>query len=307
MLKVAHHGSRTATSEAWLDALRPRVALVSAGTGNPYGHPAPETIERLRAHGARVLRTDLDGDLQVSTDGHDLRVATSGGRARGSATSARSARASPTTPRSRRVSAPGSSVLAPSPFLCAIPLSAARLAALPTDLGRAPAHGDVRAAGSTTRPTRARSDGPARASGPSLATIDSTMVPSHAAAAALFLSLSPQAWLADTPRPSRTSRHSSPSPRFARATRSTARWWRRQHCCTTWTRRSLAMIRCAPSGHGHAGAQVAHRARLRGAGPAVDSHPVGRLNDDPYEDWVRATTSSSASWPTPTSAPSSAS
>ncbi|MEZ4597756.1 MAG: ComEC/Rec2 family competence protein, partial [Chloroflexota bacterium] len=80
VLKVAHHGSRTATSDAWLDALRPRVAMVSAGTGNPYGHPAPRTIERLLAHDARVLRTDLDGDLEVSTDGHDLRVATSGGR-----------------------------------------------------------------------------------------------------------------------------------------------------------------------------------------------------------------------------------
>ena len=139
VLKVAHHGSRTATSDAWLDAFRPVVAMVSAGTGNPYGHPAPGTIERLRAHDARVLRTDLDGDLEVSTDGYDLRVATSGGRAIGSAWATRSTRAtsSAQSVRSARTTTPAltpaeaRSVLAPNPFLCAIPLSAARLAALP--------------------------------------------------------------------------------------------------------------------------------------------------------------------------------
>ncbi len=80
VLKVAHHGSRTATTDPFLDAVRPRVALVSAGRDNPYGHPAPETVDRIRQAGARVLRTDLDGSLEVSTDGRDLRVATTGGR-----------------------------------------------------------------------------------------------------------------------------------------------------------------------------------------------------------------------------------
>ncbi len=119
VLKVAHHGSRTATSDAWLDALSPRLAMVSAGTGNPYGHPAPETIGRLRAHGAKVLRTDLDGDLQVSTDGDDLRTSTSGGRpiaARQAVGAvARSGWATP----SGRVAAG---------FLCAIPLPTAQIA-----------------------------------------------------------------------------------------------------------------------------------------------------------------------------------
>ena len=58
LLKVAHHGSRTASTEAFLAALRPRVAVVSAGTGNPYGHPTRQALDRLAAVGARVFRTD---------------------------------------------------------------------------------------------------------------------------------------------------------------------------------------------------------------------------------------------------------
>ncbi len=80
VLKVAHHGSRTATTNALLSALHPAVALISAGLGNPYGHPSPATIDRLKAMGAEVLRTDLDGNLTVTSDGSDLQVAASGGR-----------------------------------------------------------------------------------------------------------------------------------------------------------------------------------------------------------------------------------
>jgi competence protein ComEC len=80
VLKVAHHGSRTASTAAFLDAVRPAVAIVSAGAGNPYGHPAAATLDRLRAAGARVLRTDRDGSVTVSTDGEDQRLAVSGPR-----------------------------------------------------------------------------------------------------------------------------------------------------------------------------------------------------------------------------------
>lgn len=127
VLKVAHHGSGTATSEAWLDELRPRVALVSAGSGNPYGHPAPRTLGRLEGHGARVLRTDLDGDLEVSTDGRDLRIATSGGRT-GAAAGTGTAAGTRTPARTAASTDIGS--IAQGLYLCAIPLSAARLAAL---------------------------------------------------------------------------------------------------------------------------------------------------------------------------------
>ena len=66
LLKVAHHGSRTATTEAFVEAVRPRVAVASAGADNPYGHPARPTLERLAASGARVYRTDVDGSVTVT-------------------------------------------------------------------------------------------------------------------------------------------------------------------------------------------------------------------------------------------------
>jgi competence protein ComEC len=66
VLKVAHHGSRTATTEAFVAATRPKVAIASAGAGNRYGHPARATLERLAAAGARVLRTDVDGTVTVT-------------------------------------------------------------------------------------------------------------------------------------------------------------------------------------------------------------------------------------------------
>jgi competence protein ComEC len=74
LLKVAHHGSRTATTTAFLDATRPRVAFISVGADNDYGHPAPETLERLRSRGVTTYRTDLNGTLEARLDGHTVRV-----------------------------------------------------------------------------------------------------------------------------------------------------------------------------------------------------------------------------------------
>src|SRR5205085_3798563 len=65
VLKVAHHGSRTSSTDAFLDAVRPDIAVVSAGLRNPYGHPSPDTLGRLRAHHASVLRTDLNGTVDI--------------------------------------------------------------------------------------------------------------------------------------------------------------------------------------------------------------------------------------------------
>ncbi|MEO6332115.1 MAG: DNA internalization-related competence protein ComEC/Rec2 [Gemmatimonadaceae bacterium] len=79
ILKVAHHGSSTSTTKRFLDAARPRVALISVGKDNSYRHPSPTVVERLARSGAAVYRTDQLGTVIVSTDGKRIRI-----RARGS-------------------------------------------------------------------------------------------------------------------------------------------------------------------------------------------------------------------------------
>jgi len=76
VLKVAHHGSRTSSTEKFLSAARPAWAVVPAPLDSPHGHPHPEVLARLRAHGTRVLTTGQRGTVTVSTDGEDLRVET---------------------------------------------------------------------------------------------------------------------------------------------------------------------------------------------------------------------------------------
>jgi competence protein ComEC len=65
VLKVGHHGSRMATSAAWLAAVQPRAAVISCGRDNSYGHPAPETVSRLLAARVPVARTDRGGMVTV--------------------------------------------------------------------------------------------------------------------------------------------------------------------------------------------------------------------------------------------------
>ena len=69
VLKVAHQGSSDSTSEEFLRRVRPSLALIAAGRHNSYGHPSPETLERLERAGAEVFRTDRDGDLSLESDG----------------------------------------------------------------------------------------------------------------------------------------------------------------------------------------------------------------------------------------------
>jgi competence protein ComEC len=79
VLKVAHHGSRTSSTEEFLSAVQPSFALISAGFENSYGHPHPSVVERLREHHAAILRTDLDGAITIRTDGRRLSVSTYSG------------------------------------------------------------------------------------------------------------------------------------------------------------------------------------------------------------------------------------
>lgn len=71
VLKAGHHGSATSTGKEFLDALRPRVVVLSYGAGNRYGHPNGEVVERIEALGCEILRTE-DGPAAVWTDGERL-------------------------------------------------------------------------------------------------------------------------------------------------------------------------------------------------------------------------------------------
>ena len=78
VLKVGHHGSRSATGVRLVTSLRPRLALISVGEGNRWRHPDPEVLHRLTESGATVLRTDRHGQISVETDGRWLRWSTHG-------------------------------------------------------------------------------------------------------------------------------------------------------------------------------------------------------------------------------------
>lgn len=72
VLLVPHHGSRSSSSAELIAAARPRLAIVSAGYRSRFGHPAPEVLERYRAAGVEVLRTDLDGAVTVGLNRRGL-------------------------------------------------------------------------------------------------------------------------------------------------------------------------------------------------------------------------------------------
>ena len=74
VLKVPHHGSKTSSTAAFLDLLRPAFAVMSAGFENSYGHPHPDVLERYQERQACVLRTDLDGLVTVRSDGRRLQM-----------------------------------------------------------------------------------------------------------------------------------------------------------------------------------------------------------------------------------------
>lgn len=74
VLKAAHHGSKNSGSEAFLEAVRPAAAVISAGTGNGYGHPHQETLERLSEAGCSVYSTQESGAVTVTSDGSSIRI-----------------------------------------------------------------------------------------------------------------------------------------------------------------------------------------------------------------------------------------
>jgi competence protein ComEC len=78
LLKVGHHGSANATTRELMDSARPEFAIISVGSGNPFGLPRAETLARLASAGTRVYRTDLDGAVTFYLDGHSVKATLAG-------------------------------------------------------------------------------------------------------------------------------------------------------------------------------------------------------------------------------------
>ncbi len=76
VVKVGHHGSRTSSTQSFVAAVRPMLAIVSVGSDSVFGHPHPEVVERWKAIGAQVLTTGESGTITITTDGRDLKVTT---------------------------------------------------------------------------------------------------------------------------------------------------------------------------------------------------------------------------------------
>ncbi len=78
VLKVAHHGSEDTGLDELLERSVPKLAVISVGAGNPYGHPADPTVADLREHGVPVMRTDQQGEIDLEADGSRWTVASRG-------------------------------------------------------------------------------------------------------------------------------------------------------------------------------------------------------------------------------------
>jgi competence protein ComEC len=74
VLKIGHHGSKNSTTPEFLAAVKPRLAIISVGEDNPYGHPNAELLERLSNANVRILRTDRDGAVHILMNGQGLDV-----------------------------------------------------------------------------------------------------------------------------------------------------------------------------------------------------------------------------------------
>jgi len=72
VLKTGHHGSKTSTSDLFLEKVSPEIAVIQVGKDNRYGHPSPEVLERLAKYGIKVMRTDQVGDIKLFSNGFSL-------------------------------------------------------------------------------------------------------------------------------------------------------------------------------------------------------------------------------------------
>lgn len=74
ILKAAHHGSNTSTTQEFLGKVNPQVILIEVGKNNKFGHPSPEILKRFEEFGAKVYRTDLDGEIIIKVEKDKVQV-----------------------------------------------------------------------------------------------------------------------------------------------------------------------------------------------------------------------------------------
>jgi beta-lactamase superfamily II metal-dependent hydrolase len=97
VLKVGHHGSSSASSTAFLNAVTPFASVIEVGAGNDYGHPTQRTLNALKRTGSAIYRTDLDGNIVVTTDGESITVTTGRSSCSSTAPSSTSSAIAPTS------------------------------------------------------------------------------------------------------------------------------------------------------------------------------------------------------------------
>ncbi|MBY6951613.1 MBL fold metallo-hydrolase [Clostridium botulinum] len=73
VLKVGHHGSHSSSSKEFLDKINPKIAIISCGKNNDYGHPHKETMKELNKRNIEVYRTDIDGNIVLTSDGENIK------------------------------------------------------------------------------------------------------------------------------------------------------------------------------------------------------------------------------------------
>ena len=74
VLKVSHHGSSASSSEEFLNAFKPEIAVISVGENNSFGHPSKTVLERLEKTCGLILRTDLNGNIRIRSDGNNIKA-----------------------------------------------------------------------------------------------------------------------------------------------------------------------------------------------------------------------------------------
>lgn len=72
VLKIGHHGSKSSTSDAFLSEVQPKIAIISSGKDNEYGHPDNKTLNKLKEKNISIYRTDIDGSITLESDGNKI-------------------------------------------------------------------------------------------------------------------------------------------------------------------------------------------------------------------------------------------